>query len=433
MPHALFGPSVMARRLACVGSAAMERGMPDSTSAFAAEGTAAHALLELALIEGASSADTYVGRAVGGGTARREVDRATADAITLTLGDVAREAAALRLAGFDVTVMPEVQVPIDHVTGEAGASGTADVVIVGTDGDRWRMVVVDLKYGKGVRVLAERNEQLMMYALGAQRVVQDMLGLAEPELIRVAISQPRVTETADVWETTHAELQEFAENVKHACAVGMACIAAKADAQPITAHLTPTVKGCQFCKAKTAGPDGEPICPGLRGVIEDMIADFPTLETAAKPNPPTAALVALDVTAKSPVTLSAAMAAVGVIEDWCAAVRADCERRMLRGEPVPGFKLVRGREGSRNWRDDKEAEGAMKLAGIAEKDLYDVKLISPTSAEKLVKSGKFPTDAWTAMQDHITRKAASLSVAPESDKRPAETVGDVTNDFTVAQ
>jgi hypothetical protein len=59
-------------------------------------------------------------------------------------------------------------VPIDHITGEYGATGTADAVLVieWPDNTSW-IDVWDLKYGCGVEVEAENNEQGMMYALGA--------------------------------------------------------------------------------------------------------------------------------------------------------------------------------------------------------------------------------------------------------------------------
>jgi hypothetical protein len=53
-------------------------------------------------------------------------------------------------------VFAELEVPIGQLTGEHGATGTADAVILpGRDGAE--LVVIDLKTGRGVEVSAERT------------------------------------------------------------------------------------------------------------------------------------------------------------------------------------------------------------------------------------------------------------------------------------
>jgi len=51
-----------------------------------------------------------------------------------------------------------------------------------------------------------------------------------------------------------------------------------------------------------------------------------------------------------------------------------------------------------------------------------MKLISPTSAEKVLKS---KPKCWTRIKDQITQTKGGPSVAPESDKRPAMIITDV--------
>lgn len=51
--------------------------------------------------------------------------------------------------------------------------------------------------------------------------------------------------------------------------------------------------------------------------------------------------------------------------------------------------------------------------------MYDLKLISPTSAEKLKKVGVIGPKQWTKVAALITRAVGKPSVAPENDKRPA--------------
>jgi len=52
-------------------------------------------------------------------------------------------------------------------------------------------------------------------------------------------------------------------------------------------------------------------------------------------------------------------------------------------------------------------------------EMYDLTLISPTTAEKLTKAGTLGPKQWTKVQTLITQSEGKPSVAPESDKRPA--------------
>ena len=65
--------------------------------------------------------------------------------------------------------------------------------------------------------------------------------------------------------------------------------------------------------------------------------------------------------------------------------------------------------------------------------MYDLSLISPTTAEKLAGAGTIGPRQWKKVIPLITRSEGSPSVAPESDKRPALVVGGNTDDFDVVQ
>ena len=67
--------------------------------------------------------------------------------------------------------------------------------------------MVDLKYGRGVIVSAEKNPQMMLYALGALSLF-DML--YDIEKVSMAIVQPRV-DNFSTWEITVEELLKWAE------------------------------------------------------------------------------------------------------------------------------------------------------------------------------------------------------------------------------
>jgi hypothetical protein len=100
-------------------------------------------------------------------------------------------------------------------------------------------------------------------------------------------------------------------------------------------------------------------------------------------------------------------------------VRAEVERRLLAGTPVKGYKLVQGKRGNRMWESPEVAEATLKAMRIKHDMMYDYKLASPTSIEKLVKADEIGPRQWTKIQALITQSAGQPSVAPVSDKRPA--------------
>lgn len=64
---------------------------------------------------------------------------------------------------------------------------------------------------------------------------------------------------------------------------------------------------------------------------------------------------------------------------------------------------------------------------LKKEQMYDFKLISPTTAEKLHKAGELGARQWPKLQALIVQPEGKPSVAPESDPRAALSVGD---DFT---
>src|SRR3569832_1840129 len=120
------------------------------------------------------------------------------------------------------------------------------------------------------------------------------------------------------------------------------------------------------------------------------------------------------------------MQAIDLIEAWCKAVRAQAEVELLAGCVVSGFLLVCGLKGARSWGDEAAAEVVMKSMRLKQDEMYTFKLISPTTAEKLLKENP---KRWNKLQTFITQSEGGLSVAPLSDKRPAVVIEPVADDF----
>lgn len=364
--HALLSPSSAVRWMACPGSVAMCKDMPEDRSDFADEGTDAHELAAICL-EAGTDAAAYKGRVMAKG---HEVTSEMALAVQDYV-DYVRSV----VAATNGTLLIEQRLPISGITGEPEAYGTSDVVILAGK----ELIVVDLKYGRGVPVSADNNPQLQIYALAA---LNEFSLVEDFENVRMVIHQPRLGSVSE-WTQTVEELNAFADEVAEAAAHTVVP----------NALLNPTDKGCKFCKAKAT-------CSALATLAKE------TFEAVEPDN------VATD-------DLADAMAKADLIEIWLKAVRAEVERRLLDGRKVPGFKLVQGRRGARAWSNKTEAEALLKSMRLKVEEMYDLTLISPTTAEKLTKESVIGPKQWVKVQSLITQPEGKPSVAPESDKRPA--------------
>lgn len=414
--HAVLGPSGWHTWGTCPGSVPLSEGIVDKGSIYADEGTAAHSLLETCLLEGFDAED-LLGKTYTVGTNSFTVDMEMADAVNSAIAYIKSE---IDVDKGDV-LMAEQAVPIGHLTGETGAEGTSDVVGV-THGGK-RLVIADYKHGKGVTVYASEqdgspNGQLAMYALGTL----EKFGLLydEIETVLLMVLQPR-KEHFDMVEVSVERLREFAEEVT--LAAGRVELNKQVYLEGNEVDLVPGEKQCKFCKAKA-------ICPALKAEVSKSLA---TISTASDPAefedlslPKKASSIAVgDHT--DPAKLAEFMRAAPLIEEAIKAVRAEVERRLFAGEIVPGYKLVEGKRGNRQWADKDEAAKELTKSGRLKADqAYDKTPISPTKAEKLLKDRP---KIWSKIAPLIVQPDGKPSVAPESDKRPTYQVASALEDF----
>lgn len=414
--HALLAPSKAHQWMPCPGSLTLEEGLPDGESEFSAEGTGAHELAKWTLTEGQPAA-AYVGRIAH--VQRRPMhpdgDREweVTDEMAAYVQDYADR---VRQYAGDHPLLVEQRLPIGHVTGEEGAAGTGDAVILADD----ELIVCDLKYGRGVRVEAERNPQEMLYALGALREFEVLI--PGVKRVRLVILQPRLEHVSE-WDCSVEELLAFGRQAADAAELTRLAskFRAKWAGQADTPYLVPGDKQCVFCRAK-------PTCPALAAHVSRTVgAQFADL-TAAAPKDQVKRLVPAALK-----QLGAAQAAVDLVEDWCRAVRAEVERVLVAGANAPelieelGQKLVQGKRGSRAWSDESAAEKMLRERfRLKVEEAYSMKLISPTQAEKLLKD---QPKRWAALQELVTQSEGRPSVAPAGDRRPAMSMTPTADDF----
>lgn len=90
--------------------------------------------------------------------------------------------------------------------------------------------------------------------------------------------------------------------------------------------------------------------------------------------------------------------------------------KLSEGEQIPGFKLVKGRNLPKRWLDE-NATAEFLGKYLAPDEIFVKKLISPTQAEKLIKSAA--AEYKNFARENVIIPPGNPTIAPESDKREA--------------
>lgn len=411
-PHALASPSKAAMWLVCANSLAANEGQPDGPKQAADLGTDKHELMTLCL-QFAVDAMSYAGHVLGKG---HTVTKELANDVQTVVDNVRERIAGYELRGCTVRMELDKAVPIDHITGEHGATGTLDVVLhVFWPDAHVSIDVIDAKFGYS-EVIAEENPQLLMYASGELEeyaLVEDVSKVTEVNLV---IEQPLrgTTEWATTTQFVSAWVSAYATP---AAEKALRIYEVKTREVPAAAFVfeeadfTVSEKGCMWCKAKA-------VCPAARAEVEEVIGmDFDTI-----PNSTLGAAVDLI----DPATLGDVFPHLELIEDWIKGVRARVELELLAGKAIPGLKLVAGKKGNRAWVSDDEAEALMKKFKLKQDQMYSLKLLGP---KPILDALKDQPRRLKQIEALVVQPQGKPHVALDSDTRPALEIKPVEDGF----
>jgi hypothetical protein len=402
--HAKLSPSKRSRWALCPGSIREEAKYPDTGSGpAAADGTHSHTLLEHCIKNGLSNPMNQVGGTFTDheGTFKVDADRA---ARVKSAIEYIRERSVNGL----FPVISEQKVNPEFLLGRDDLSGTVDCQILGPD----FLELIDYKDGMGV-VSAEGNLQLEQYAYGVlARLRLPVNGQYSFSTVRMTIIQPKLALRGMPAITSHdVTVKSLLDNM------GTIIAQAAATDKP-DAPLVPGESQCKFCRAKGS-------CSALASnVMKEVGIMFQPVVTETLD-------VAQQSADKDPSTMDDAqirqiMEAAPLMRQLLEGVEKEALRRLQAGQPIPGLKLVNGR-GSRAWLlpEDQMAEKLVKM-GIPKTAIYETKLVTPAKAEKLTWEKRDGTKVTLTErqlqrmeQEYVSKLAGKLTVAPESDSRPA--------------
>ena len=376
--HASLTASGSVRWLACPPSAQLEKQFPDTTSEAAREGTLAHEICEIKARQRLFKKGDpgYLAKSA----ATRELNKLRKDPMYFDemeefTDDYVEE---LDIHALEFPERPHIalETRLDLSDWVPDGFGTADCIMVGGD----KLLVADFKFGKGVRVEAEGNTQMLLYALGAWKKFSLIYDI---QRIKMVIIQPRLSVNPSVWENTIGELTNFGVYARE-----RAQLAINGEGE-----FCPGEEQCRFCRARQqcrARADYNiEMAFGDVGKLPPLITDKEVGSYLEKGED---------------------------VAKWLKDLQDYALSTCLSGGDIPGYKAVEGR-GSRDWTDQEAAFKALQASGIPETMMYERKALTLAALEKVVGKKVFAE----TVSEYIEKKPGKPALVKASDKRPAIT------------
>ena len=366
--HAVLPASSSARWIACTRSALLNLQTDEEYSPYAAQGTDAHAVCE-----------HLIKKALG-----RKSRDPTPD---LTWYDQEMQECAEGYLDFVMEQIEEakmlspdpyvgIEQRLDYSKWVPEGFGTGDCVII-ADG---LLHIIDYKYGVGIPVAAEKNSQLMCYAVAALDTFE---GIYHMERVKLSIYQPR-RENVCTWETTKDELLMWASEVLAPAAT--LALNGKGEFKP-GSH-------CTFCKVK------ETCRARAEEEMKLMKYEFAEPEFLSDDE------------------IALILPVIDNLTAWTSDVKEYALKKALSGVHFKGFKVVEGKA-NRKYIDEGAVAQRLSEAGC---DPYEKKVKGITTLSRELGKKRFET----LLEGLLFRPKGNPVLVPESDKRPEYVT--VTND-----
>jgi len=361
--HAILSASASSRWLNCTPSARLESEVPEETSPFAEEGTRAHAVAEKRLKHFLETGSDYKRRLPG-------VDEEMWEATGRYVDTCIEKISAARQASKDAQIGIEVRLDFSDWVPEG--FGTGDCVLVSDE----YIEVIDLKYGKGVKVSAEGNTQMKLYALGAYAKYGSLYGF---DRVRMTIVQPRI----DNVSTLDTDVRKLAEWGKSIIPTAKSAFDGEGNRR--------AGDWCRFCKVRNA-------CRALKDhMMEGVRTELGNSDL-------------------SPEEISGLVLKAKDIKRWLDGLEEFALQEALAGKAFPGLKLVAGRS-TRKITNEDTAAAALQSAGYT--DVWKPRQLQTlTALEKSVGKKKLAE----LLGDLIEKPEGKPTLVASTDKRPALTV-----------
>ncbi len=402
--HALLSPSGANKWVACAAAPAAElQAEKEVLNIYAAEGTAAHFLASECLDQGGfrlgdcSGLFIYINNDTEACWEEPEGGYLYKFPVTTDMvGHINTYLASLKdFTDEDGIMKAEQRLNIEPITGEIGASGTSDAVIIrGTE-----LQIHDLKYGKR-GVDAYENKQLLIYAAAA---VEEYGFMYDFDQITLVIHQPRVYDEPSVYTMNLGQFQLLLQPVQAAAALALGVLTAD---DPFEFAFAGSHCSDYYCKARIT-------CPVLLREVEAASAEAEVFVGDLADG-------FVDVESDTFLERLGALAAkIPMVSSWCEDIMKRVTAEVLsNGKKVPGFKAVMGKKGNRAWKSEEEFATTVKGMRVKRELLYVEKPVSPSVLDALKKDGVVTEDHWKRLQKIVTWAEPKVTIAPASDKHP---------------
>lgn len=359
--HAVLSASSSYRWLACPPSALECAKLPDVQSDFTKQGTEAHALCEY-------KAKKALGQKGKDPTkSLTTFDEEMAECTDAYAQFVIESLSAAKAACNDPLVLVEQRLDFSRWVPEG--FGTGDCLIVADD----TLTVIDYKHGLGILVEAEKNPQMMCYALGALDLFDRIYDIQK---VSMTIFQPR-RENVSTYTLSKEDLLQWAETVLKPTAE----LAAKGEGEYKAGDH------CRFCKIKA-------ICRKRAEYnLELAKYDFAMPSTLEDGE------------------VEAILSKADELVSWAGDVKDYALQQALSGKNWTGWKLVEGRS-NRRYVSEEAVAAKVEEAGYSP---YEKKLMGITALTRLLGKRRFDE----LLAGLIEKPEGKPVLVPETDKRPA--------------